>query len=67
MLVLLAAQAAGYRGRDHILLAAVVESIHTDTLLHDAVVDESERPRGSKTRTAQRATDHRGLDEQSRD
>src|SRR5580765_5766871 len=42
MLVLLAAQASGYRGHDHLLLAAVVEFIHTATRLHDDVVDESD-------------------------
>jgi octaprenyl-diphosphate synthase len=52
MLVLLAAQAAGYRGRDHVLLAAVVEFIHTATLLHDDVVDESDLRRGRKTANA---------------
>ncbi|HEX6833835.1 MAG TPA: polyprenyl synthetase family protein [Rudaea sp.] len=52
MLVLLAARAAGYRGRDHVLLAAVVEFIHTATLLHDDVVDESDLRRGRKTANA---------------
>ncbi len=52
MLVLLAAQASGYRGRDHILLAAVVEFIHTATLLHDDVVDESDLRRGRQTANA---------------
>jgi octaprenyl-diphosphate synthase len=52
MLVLLAAQASSYRGRDHILLAAVVEFIHTATLLHDDVVDESDLRRGRKTANA---------------
>jgi octaprenyl-diphosphate synthase len=52
MLVLLAAQAMGYRGRDHVLLAAVVEFIHTATLLHDDVVDESDLRRGRKTANA---------------
>jgi octaprenyl-diphosphate synthase len=53
MLVLLAAQAAGYRGREHqLLLAAVVEFIHTATLLHDDVVDESDLRRGRKTANA---------------
>src|SRR5512142_898131 len=52
MLVLLAAQAAGYRGQHHVLLAAVVEFIHTATLLHDDVVDESDLRRGRKTANA---------------
>jgi len=52
MLVLLAAQACEYRGRDHVLLAAVVEFIHTATLLHDDVVDESDLRRGRSTANA---------------
>ncbi|HRQ66232.1 MAG TPA: polyprenyl synthetase family protein [Xanthomonadaceae bacterium] len=51
-LVLLAAGAAGYRGRDHHLLAAIVEFIHTATLLHDDVVDESDLRRGRRTANA---------------
>jgi octaprenyl-diphosphate synthase len=52
MLVLLASQAAGYRGNDEALLAAIVEFIHTATLLHDDVVDESDLRRGRKTANA---------------
>jgi octaprenyl-diphosphate synthase len=52
LLHLVAAQAAGYRGRDHLTLAAVVEFIHTATLLHDDVVDESDLRRGRKTANA---------------
>jgi octaprenyl-diphosphate synthase len=52
MLVLLAAKACGYSGRHHVLLAAVVEFIHTATLLHDDVVDESDLRRGRKTANA---------------
>jgi octaprenyl-diphosphate synthase len=52
-LVLLAAGAVGYRGRDHHQLAAVIEFIHTATLLHDDVVDESELRRGRKTANAE--------------
>ena len=52
MLVLLAAQACNYRGHQHVLLAAVVEFIHTATLLHDDVVDESDLRRGRKTANA---------------
>ena len=48
-LVLLSAQAFGYRGDQHCNLAAVVEFIHTATLLHDDVVDESELRRGRET------------------
>src|SRR6202007_162188 len=51
-LVLLAARAAGYRGDHHALLAAVVEFIHTATLLHDDVVDESDLRRGRRTASA---------------
>lgn len=49
MLVCLSARAAGYTGDQHIALAAVIEFIHSATLLHDDVVDESELRRGSKT------------------
>ncbi len=52
MLVLLAARACGYAGRDHLQLAAVIEFIHTATLLHDDVVDESDLRRGRKTANA---------------
>ncbi|NHC06377.1 octaprenyl-diphosphate synthase [Azonexus fungiphilus] len=51
-LVLLAAGALGYQGRHHHELAAVVEFIHTATLLHDDVVDESELRRGRDTANA---------------
>jgi octaprenyl-diphosphate synthase len=52
-LVLFAANALGYRGgKKHHELAAVVEFIHTSTLLHDDVVDESELRRGNKTANA---------------
>lgn len=46
---LLSAQALGYQGTDHIKLASVIEFIHTATLLHDDVVDESSRRRGQVT------------------
>jgi octaprenyl-diphosphate synthase len=52
MLHLLAARAAGYAGKDHVQLAAVVEFIHTATLLHDDVVDESDLRRGRRTANA---------------
>lgn len=49
MLTLLSARLCGYQGEDHIKLAAAVEFIHTATLLHDDVVDESMTRRGNKT------------------
>lgn len=49
LLHLLSARAAGYSGNQHIQLAAVIEFIHTATLLHDDVVDESGRRRGQET------------------
>ena len=52
LLVLLVANALGYRGRDHIEMAAVVEFIHTATLLHDDVVDVSSLRRGRPTANA---------------
>ncbi len=52
VLVLLLANAYGYRGTHHHDLAAVVEFIHTATLLHDDVVDESSLRRGRKTANA---------------
>ena len=51
-LVVLSAEAFGYRGKFHHDLAAVVEFIHTATLLHDDVVDESELRRGRDTANA---------------
>ncbi|MES1925408.1 polyprenyl synthetase family protein [Salinisphaera sp. T31B1] len=48
-LVLLAARASGYEGEQHHLLAAIIEFIHTATLLHDDVVDESTLRRGQQT------------------
>ena len=49
LLTLAAARLCGYDGQDHVKLAATVEFIHTATLLHDDVVDESERRRGRPT------------------
>ena len=51
-LLLLAASACGYAGRDHHTLAAAIEMIHTATLLHDDVVDESQLRRGHATANA---------------
>jgi octaprenyl-diphosphate synthase len=51
-LVLFSAGALGYRGSHHRELAAVVEFIHTATLLHDDVVDESDLRRGNRTANA---------------
>ncbi|WP_237060477.1 octaprenyl diphosphate synthase [Microbulbifer sediminum] len=53
LLVLLCTRAAGYSGDRHIDLATVIEFIHTATLLHDDVVDTSERRRGRLTANAQ--------------
>ncbi|WCE29411.1 octaprenyl diphosphate synthase [Vibrio sp. SCSIO 43137] len=49
LLALLSAKALGYEGKDHIMAAAFVEFIHTATLLHDDVVDESDMRRGKAT------------------
>lgn len=51
-LLLMIANALGYQGERHHLLAAVVEFIHTSTLLHDDVVDESDLRRGRSTANA---------------
>ena len=48
MLVILAAKACRYQGENDALLAAVVEFIHTATLLHDDVVDDSDMRRGKE-------------------
>ncbi len=52
LLLLLVANAQGYRGTHHYTLAAVIEFIHTATLLHDDVVDESSMRRGRETANA---------------
>lgn len=49
MLVVLAARACGYTGSSHITAAAIIEFIHTATLLHDDVVDESDLRRGKES------------------
>ncbi|KJZ06877.1 MULTISPECIES: octaprenyl diphosphate synthase [Halomonas] len=49
LLVLLAARALEYQGDRHITLATLIEFMHTSTLLHDDVVDESHMRRGKAT------------------
>lgn len=49
LLVLLASHACGYKGDQHIGLAAMIEFFHTATLLHDDVVDDSTLRRGRQT------------------
>lgn len=49
LISLLAARMLGYKGHDHIQTAAIIEFIHTATLLHDDVVDESRKRRGQET------------------
>ena len=51
-LAVLMAKAHGYQGTQHHQLAAIIEFIHTATLLHDDVVDESSLRRGRKTANA---------------
>lgn len=53
MLALLVAKALGYQGDKHITLATIIEFIHTATLLHDDVVDESALRRGEPTANAE--------------
>ena len=52
LLTVLSAQAMGIQNNDHHTLAAIVEFIHTATLLHDDVVDESTMRRGRETANA---------------
>lgn len=52
MLTVLAAKALGYDRNEHISIAAIIEFIHTATLLHDDVVDESNMRRGRETANA---------------
>ena len=49
LLALLCARAFGYEGRSHVDAAVIIEFIHTATLLHDDVVDQSTLRRGSRT------------------
>ena len=52
LILLLSARAMQYTGQQHIPLAAVIEFIHTATLLHDDVVDASQLRRGHATANA---------------
>ena len=52
MLVALAGRACGGHGAEHHQLAAIIEFIHTSTLLHDDVIDESDLRRGRSTANA---------------
>lgn len=52
MIAVLAARAVGYEGNAHVTIAALIEFIHTATLLHDDVVDESDMRRGKATANA---------------
>ncbi len=52
LLTLASAQLCGYEGRRHLALSACVEFIHTATLLHDDVIDESDLRRGLATANA---------------
>ena len=52
MLTILAARALDYSGEEHCSIAAIIEFIHTATLLHDDVVDESNMRRGRETANA---------------
>ena len=52
LLSIIASRAYGYEGQFHFTLAAIIEFIHTATLLHDDVVDESDLRRGRETANA---------------
>ncbi|EOQ27322.1 octaprenyl-diphosphate synthase [Citrobacter sp. KTE32] len=52
MIAVLAARAVGYQENAHVTIAALIEFIHTATLLHDDVVDESDMRRGKATANA---------------
>jgi len=52
LLSIIASRAYGYEGQHHFSLAAIIEFIHTATLLHDDVVDESDLRRGRETANA---------------
>ncbi|WP_067705988.1 MULTISPECIES: octaprenyl diphosphate synthase [unclassified Erwinia] len=52
MIAVLSARALNYTGKQHVTVAALIEFIHTATLLHDDVVDESDMRRGKATANA---------------
>ena len=52
LITMLAAKVFSYQGDKHYLMAAIIEFIHTATLLHDDVVDESDLRRGNETANA---------------
>ena len=52
LITVLAARALGYQGSKQITTAAFIEFVHTATLLHDDVVDESDMRRGRETANA---------------
>lgn len=52
MIAVLAGRALGHNGKKHVQVAALIEFIHTATLLHDDVVDESDMRRGKQTANA---------------
>ena len=52
LITMLSAKFFGYQGENHYLMAAIIEFIHTATLLHDDVVDESDLRRGNETANA---------------
>jgi octaprenyl-diphosphate synthase len=48
-LLVLCAKMLGYKGKEHILMSALVETVHTASLIHDDIIDHSELRRGRKT------------------